>query len=396
MFPFSTVIDVCRGVGALVFTFSPSATAVALSEDSTSGCVNVCTARTTFSWSVVSSAKPSSPSIRFWNTRPLGSPNAKRAYERHGARVDVLAAALRDLDVVRDHVHDLRQRGEPDVRLDLVLERLHELLLARDAVEVAVGVPVADVVERAAAVQLLVPGPEVDRRVAGRAAVVVEVAAVDVDPGAAEAVDDLAEAAEVDRDQVVDRDAREPTDGVERSLLLAGHVRVRDLVRERRAARAVDLDEHVAREREQRDRVGLRVGAHEHQRVRARRRPLAVGDAEVVSDDERDGGLAGERSGELARGLLHRRGLRRDGRDRLVEVEICASRGAGGEHEHGEAEEESDASEQPRAGPPRAFRLAVERHGRGDPRREDGLAASVELRPASETSFQGGSHEGVG
>ena len=97
-----------------------------------------------------------------------------------------------------------------EVVRELVLHRLDELLLAGDPEEVGVGVAVAHVVERAAAGELLVPGLEVDLRVAERrreAGVVVEVAAVDVDPDAAERVDDLLEAAEVDRDQVVDRQA---------------------------------------------------------------------------------------------------------------------------------------------------------------------------------------------
>ena len=60
----------------------------------------------------------------------------------------------------------------------------------------------ARVVERLRALQLLVSRPEVDRRVGVARcppAVVVEVAVVDVDPDAAEMVDDLLEAVEVDR-----------------------------------------------------------------------------------------------------------------------------------------------------------------------------------------------------
>ena len=108
--------------------------------------------------------------------------------------------------------------GANEVR-DLLLERPHEHLLARVAVEVRVRVPEADEVERLLAVQLLVAGLQVDRGVAlapGR--VVVEVAAVDVHPDAADLGDDLLEAAEVDRDQVVDRDARERLDRLERAL----------------------------------------------------------------------------------------------------------------------------------------------------------------------------------
>ena len=75
--PFSTVIVVSRGGGAFTarfFGFSFSATAVALSGDSTSGCANSWTAERMFSSDVVSSAKPSSPSIDDWKMWPGGRP----------------------------------------------------------------------------------------------------------------------------------------------------------------------------------------------------------------------------------------------------------------------------------------------------------------------------------
>ena len=62
------------GAGACRRSFSPSATAVAFSDESTSGCSKAWTARVMFVESVVSSDVPSSPSIRVWNTRPFGSP----------------------------------------------------------------------------------------------------------------------------------------------------------------------------------------------------------------------------------------------------------------------------------------------------------------------------------
>src|SRR5581483_4066240 len=129
-----------------------------------------------------------------------------RVAEHRRAR-DAAAAAGRDLHVLRDGADDPRRLQEAEVVLELVLDRLDELLLPLDAVEVRVRVPVANVVERAAAREPLVPGLEVDLRVAAvaGAALVVVVAAVDVDPDAAELVHDLLEAAEVDGDQVVDR-----------------------------------------------------------------------------------------------------------------------------------------------------------------------------------------------
>ena len=151
---------------------------------------------------------------------------------------------------------DLRAPSRREVVGELVLHRLHELLLAGDAEEVGVGVPVADVVERAAAGEQLVAGLEVDLRVAERrreAGVVVEVAAVDVDPDAAEPVDDLLEPPEVDRDQVVDRQADQVADRLHRPLRAAVRVGRVDLPREDRLARAVDVDDQVARERHHRD-----------------------------------------------------------------------------------------------------------------------------------------------
>src|SRR5205823_10581699 len=70
-------------------------------------------------------------------------PEEERAVPLQRPEVDLLVPRLADLDV-RGHGPD--QRGElPDRErmADLLLERLHELLLARDTVEVRVGVPVA-------------------------------------------------------------------------------------------------------------------------------------------------------------------------------------------------------------------------------------------------------------
>ena len=71
--PFSTVTVVSFAGGAFVFTFSPSATAVAFLGESTSGFAHSRNAAAMFSFDVVRSEKPSSPSIRDWNTCPGGS-----------------------------------------------------------------------------------------------------------------------------------------------------------------------------------------------------------------------------------------------------------------------------------------------------------------------------------
>src|SRR5262249_36013880 len=118
--------------------------------------------------------------------------------------VERMTAAASDHDALLDSVDDVEQRSERERARDLRLERLQEQLLTRDAVEIRVEVPVAHVRERVVAVQALVAGPEVDRRVAAGSRGVVEVAVVDVDPDAADVVDELQEAVEVDGDEVVD------------------------------------------------------------------------------------------------------------------------------------------------------------------------------------------------
>ncbi len=150
------------------------------------------------------------------------------------ARGQLLASAHTDLDVLRHRADEARHLRHREPALELLLHRGHEQLLPRYAVEVRVRVPVARVVERGATGQPLVAGLEVDLRVAearADARVVVVVATVDVDPDAAERVDDALEAAEVDGDEVVDRQPGEVADGVERALCAAGRVRSVDLRR---------------------------------------------------------------------------------------------------------------------------------------------------------------------
>ncbi len=253
--------------------------------------------------------------------------------------------------------------------------------------------PVAHVVERLAPGELLVPGEQVDRRVPGRAPAVVEVTPVDVDPRSVEPVDDLAEAAEVDRDEVVDLQPGQQAHGLQRPLRAARRVGGVDLVEERRPPRAADLDAHVAGEREERDRVRGGIRADEHERVRPPGRPFAL--AGVVPDDERDGRLSGQRDVELTSGLAHLGRLRGDRRDGLVEVEIRAARGSGRDHEARDPEPHRDLPDEAETRPRRPLGLAVEAHGRGDAGRQNRLPVSVRRGSAPQASFQSGSHEGV-
>ena len=117
-----------------------------------------------------------------------------------------------------DRVADVRGRvlGEDVEQLVAVVDQLlgrqllarlaQEVLLARRAHEVVVEVAEADVLERVVAAQPLVAGLDVDLRGPRLGRDVV--AAVDVDVDAADRVDGVGEAGEVDVDDVVDRRAR--------------------------------------------------------------------------------------------------------------------------------------------------------------------------------------------
>ena len=130
---------------------------------------------------------------------------------------DRLAARLADLDVALERADDLRDSKSEKLDAHAVLQRIEEQLLPREPVEVGVGVPEADEVERLLAVELLVAGMQVDLRVAAGPPERVDVAVVDVDVDAVQLVHEQLEAVEVDRDQVVDRQARQLRDGLERA-----------------------------------------------------------------------------------------------------------------------------------------------------------------------------------
>ncbi len=152
-------------------------------------------------------------------------------------------------------------------------------MLARGADEVGVGVAEAHVVQRVLAAELLVAGLQVDRRVVRlRAAVVVEVAPVDVGVDAAEAVDGAAKAAEVHVDHVVDRDAQQRPHRANRELRPTELVGLVDLA----PAVPGDVDDEVAGDRHDRRRVLVRIEVRDDDRVRPRPElRLDVGEAPV-------------------------------------------------------------------------------------------------------------------
>ena len=313
-------------------------------------------------------------------------------------------AALADLDVVRDRADEARQRGEREVVRHLILERAHELLLAREAVEVGVGVAEAHEVERLLARQPLIARLQVDVGVVVvvRAGVLVVVAPVDVHPDTVQLVDHLLEAVEVDGDQVVDRQRGEVLDrqhGALRPAARVGRVdavggdHVADGVRLGRAA--VDRHVEVAREGEERDGLRLRVGADEHQGVRQRRPVRLDAGAMVVADHERDRGVVSDRDVQAPRRPNDVRCVRTNARDGLVEVEV----GAAGDREHERRDREQrpdqDPAEQPEAGSSRGRRLAIAGDRADRPGWKDRMAVAVCAGCSADASLQCRPHENV-
>ena len=228
--------------------------------------------------------------------------------------------------------------------------------------------PVADERERLPAGQLLVAGLEVDRRKRRTSArVVVEVPTVDVDPHAAELVDRVDEAAVVDRDEVVDRNAAQPPHRLQRSLEAALRVGGVDRREERRASRAVDVDQEVARKGDHRERRQRRVGSHEDDRVGTPASLLLGGPAAcVLADDQRDRRPVRKRNVQLVRGLADVGVAPRDAvdlDDRLLTLEPVAAGDADEEGDRAEHEEHQDAAEDPDDAAPLA-RLLVARDRR--------------------------------
>ncbi len=302
--------------------------------------------------------------------------------------VDLLLAARADGDRLGDRRDDRGQLRDVRTRRELLLHALHERLLARVAEEVVVGVAEAHERERLAAAEPLVAGLEVDGRVVlAEARVVVEVAPVDVQEDAVQVVHGLDEPGEVDRDVVVDVDAGELVDGLDRTLDAAVGVGLVDLGRARRVPLAADRgDQQVARERQHRDRLLLRIDADEHQRVRAGVQLVPVALAPVVADEQCDRRLVqlgdvGECRERLDLGLR----LRRDERDRVLAPEPGAAGEPADQHEHPDDHPQEDPPDRHSDAAPRR---AVTGHLRERHRRNGGRAvrrrathASLERRP---------------
>ena len=389
-FPLRTTSGTSFGLGAdFVFFRLPGSTwSVALSGASTSGCANSAIGGLDVRGRRRELVRPGQPADLDLEEVAGGHlvREARVLVER--ARRDSLTTGLPDLHVLRHRVDDLED--VPRV-LELVphdlLHRLHELLLAAEPEEVGVGVPVAHEVERLPALQALVAGPEVDRGVV--AALEVDVAAVDVEPDAAELVDALPEAVEVDADQEVDRETRQLANRLERPLGAAVRVRGVDSVRGGATVRALDLDDEVAGKGEHRDRVVRRIGAQEHERVRAGRSGSVLGTV-VVADHERDTGPLGSRHLEHLCSRLEATDRRRP-LEALELPQVGAAGDSGGRRQADGYEHEQDRPERSQEAA-LALGPAVPRDRAQRPGRQDGLPVAVDDRYPADSSLERCSH----
>ena len=248
---------------------------------------------------------------------------------------------------------------------------------------------IADEVERLPADELLVAGPEVDRRV--DASVGVVVAAVDVHPDTAELVDDIHEALEVDRDQVVDREACDRPHRLERPCRPAVRVRLVDPPCVRAPVGTAAVHDQVTREREKRHRVRDGVGTDQHDGVRSGRAVSVLG-AVVVADDERVGRLPslGDVLEDLQR-LLGSRSPRCERVGAFVRVEVRASGDSGCDRGAEGDEDEQDQSDRAQRAAP-LLGPGVARHRRQGTRRQNGVAVAITgCRPA-DSSLESGPH----
>ena len=135
---------------------------------------------------------------------------------------------------------------------------------------------------------------------------------------------------------------------------------------------AVDRDDQVPREREHRQRVLLRVGADEHDRVAARVRfaeRIDTGSC-VVADHQRRRRVRRRGDGvELLRRELDRLRVRRERVERLVRIEVEPAGDAARDDEQAEGDPAEDEADEAPCRPPRRRRLPVSPHRLEDARR---------------------------
>jgi len=115
----------------------------------------------------------------------------------------------------------------------------------------------------------------------------------------------------------------------------------------------------------------------------------------VVADHERDRSVIRDRHVERRGRLLHADGVRSDGRDGLVEVEVPAAREPEPERGDGEERDQQDPAEQPEPARSRRRRLAVPGDGTDRPRRKYRLTVPVCTGTAPDASLHCRPHKRV-
>ena len=211
---------------------------------------------------------------------------------------------------------------------------------------------------------------------------------VDVEPHAAEVVDELREAAEVDGDEVVDRQSRERAHGLDAAGCAALRERRVDPVAKIGAARAFDRRDQVTRERQHRERPRVGIGPDEDQGVGAAGELGLLALSAVGADYERDRRLTGNRHVETFCRCTVGPRLRADRREELMRLQIRGS-GNAARDDHGRDQdpERHQAHDLPRA-TPRRVRLPVAAHRRVRPRRVDRATVAVNGRAAPDASLE--------
>ena len=179
-------------------------------------------------------------------------------------KLENLAEGEIGLDRAHDFLDDGRKMRDNGRRYELIHTRLHELLLALDAADVALLITVADIGDGRLAVHMLHTGLKVN----DKTAVIVPWIFVfhslfDVDINAADGIDNLLERLCIDNDIVIDIQSKEIFNSALRQFLAAISICRIDLI----PAVSLDLHASIAWDRKKRCLVLLRINRCYHERI---------------------------------------------------------------------------------------------------------------------------------
>jgi hypothetical protein len=307
-------------------------------------------------------------------------------------RIERLAAAATDDDVLLDSAHDLEDGVQVQLGGDLGLHRFEEQLLPGIAVEVRVEVAEPHIRQSVRGVHALISRQEADLRHSWTGIGIAEITVIDVEPDAAELVHEIRETAEIDRDEIVDRETGERAHGFDRSERPTLRERSVDPISQVRVAGTFDRRDQVAREREHGEGVRPWICANENQRVRASGELRFLAFPPVGADHEGHRRLTGNRQVEaLGCGAISLR-LRGDRLEELMRLEIRRTRRPTRDHDRGQHHPEDHGPHHLPRGTARRVRLAIAPHRRVDARRVHRAAVAVDGRAAPHASLEGGFH----